>query len=610
MNTATKTIAIYPGRFQPFGPHHFAVYRRLCERFGQGNVFITTTNFVDTDRCPLSFPEKSQVIQRFGVPKQQICCVSSTYKSAELLEHFNSSTTSVIFVYGEKDNGRINYFKTDGSQSYFTPYRGQTTLEPFSTVGYILVAPQVNLSVDDNEVSGTLLRKILTNSDESKFKSIMGWYDSVIHAIFKRKFKDEVDEAINALLAPLTEGNAITKTQLLRIEQYADKLFREFGIDVEFQDIFKGTHFFQRLNDPRNGSPITTDELRLLFKKVSSKYGDKLSNLTTGAEGVFKDMESDVNMPFVIKYDAKNREIDLIPKTIMRKPDFKSSTPFYTVESVDKNTRHIMHPFEDENLTYGELLDMMGTLCNNPKEIAASVKIDGQNCKFVVVGGKVFARRGKNDVLTKEQLLDKFELPQVKLTFDKAFDEMKSWIRINSLTDITLNVELCDPQNINVINNGQEFKIFVHTSLKNVKWTNTIQPTPIIKLKPIANVEKYLNVVVQLADAVLDAPIKNTDQLQICLQKMGSEILKTNSKGSTNEIIARLEVVADQIPASEPKLQDKYMKNIQRLIQIGGTRSIAPIEGFVFRWKNGNQYKITGAFSPVNQILGLFKYNG
>jgi len=205
-------------------------------------------------------------------------------------------------------------------------------------------------------------------------------------------------------------------------------------------------------------------------------------------------------------------------------------------------------------------------------------------------------------------LVDKFELPQIKSTFGQAFDEMKTWMIANSLNDVVLNVEICDPQNINVIDNGREFKIFVHTPLENVKWTDIIRPTPTIQLNPIANVEKYLNTVVQLADAVLDASIKNTDELQICLQKMGSEILKANTKGSTNEIIARLEDVADQIATSEPKLQDKYMKNIKRLMQLGGIRSIAPMEGFVFKWKNGNQYKITGAFSPVNQILGLFKY--
>ena len=35
--------------------------------------------------------------------------------------------------------------------------------------------------------------------------------------------------------------------------------------------------------------------------------------------------------------------------------------------------------------------------------------------------------------------------------------------------------------------------------------------------------------------------------------------------------------------------------------------SIVPSEGIVFKYK-GNTYKFTGAFAPVNQILGLLNF--
>lgn len=627
MNTATKPIVIYTGRFQPFGPHHFEVYQQLCKRFEPKSVFITTTNFVEPDKCPLSYNEKVQVIQKFGIPKNQICCVASTYKSKELIDHFDPNSTSVIFVYGEKDAGRINYFKADKTRSYFTPYRGQVDLEPLIKIGYVLIVPQVDISLGGQEVNGTLLRNILPDSDPSKFNEIMGWYDPTIHALFKRRFKSDIDSVVEALMAPINKG--ITKTQLLRVEQYADKLFKEFGIDIEFQDIFKGTHFFQRLNDPRNGTPITTDELRQLFKKISSRYGDKLSNLSSNAEGVLRDMESDINIPFVIKYDTKNREIDLVPKTIMRKRDFKSNTPVYATESTQKYTRHIMHPFEDENLTYGELIDMVRTLCDSPRDIAATLKIDGQNCKFTVVDGKIFAARNKSTILnpmTKHQLVDKFDLPELKLSFGKAFDEIENWMQTYQITTsprVFLNAEICDPQTKNVIDNGTEFKVHVHGLIKydesgnevgkysipSAKWTDVIRPTPKVKLIPTGNSTKHTNKIVQLADGELSNKLQNTDDLQICIGQFGSEILQKNSSGSTNDIIARLEDVAVKAIAAEPDIQLKYMKNVQRLIQLGGTRAIAPIEGIVFNWKNGKQYKLTGAFAPINQILGLFKYD-
>ncbi len=40
---------------------------------------------------------------------------------------------------------------------------------------------------------------------------------------------------------------------------------------------------------------------------------------------------------------------------------------------------------------------------------------------------------------------------------------------------------------------------------------------------------------------------------------------------------------------------------------MGGFDAIVPIEGVVFVFK-GKTYKLTGAFAPVNQILGTLKY--
>ena len=41
------------------------------------------------------------------------------------------------------------------------------------------------------------------------------------------------------------------------------------------------------------------------------------------AEAVITDMETDVNMPFVLNLD-RNGMLDLVAKTVMRKKDFKT----------------------------------------------------------------------------------------------------------------------------------------------------------------------------------------------------------------------------------------------------------------------------------------------
>ena len=119
----------------------------------------------------------------------------------------------------------------------------------------------------------------------------------------------------------------ITKKQLDTIERFADKLWAKVGLDIEFT-----RHFLDRVNDARNKKQITGGEIQRLFKQSFRRHGKKISALGKGAEAVIKDMETDINMPFVLQLD-KNGEVDLIAKTVMRKKDFKTSNKKFTVES-------------------------------------------------------------------------------------------------------------------------------------------------------------------------------------------------------------------------------------------------------------------------------------
>ena len=112
--------------------------------------------------------------------------------------------------------------------------------------------------------------------------------------------------------------NPITKSDLDGVEKYADRLYKSSGIDVEFT-----RHFLDRVNDVRNKKQITVAELIRLFKQSYKKYGKKIAQLGPDAEAVLNDMQTDINMPFALKWDGK--ELDLIAKTVMRKPNFATS---------------------------------------------------------------------------------------------------------------------------------------------------------------------------------------------------------------------------------------------------------------------------------------------
>lgn len=134
----------------------------------------------------------------------------------------------------------------------------------------------------------------------------------------------------------LREDEEITAGQLKAISLYADKLFKAAGLDIVFT-----RHFLDRINDPRNLKPIKSRELVDVFNKAYRQldHGREIARLGPEAQAVLKDIEKDINMPFILKWDEINQELDIVFKTVMRKHNFISSNPTLKVEN--KYNMHI-----------------------------------------------------------------------------------------------------------------------------------------------------------------------------------------------------------------------------------------------------------------------------
>lgn len=140
-------------------------------------------------------------------------------------------------------------------------------------------------------------------------------------SVKKPKITDgvKINEAFEALVEePDVE---ITASKMKDFEKFVDRMFEKFKIDFEFTK-----HFGDRMNDDRNSPKIKLKELADLIKKIYAKNGNPLKG-KAGAELVVKDLQSDLNMPIVVKYDEKNDEIDIVAKTIMRKKNFTTPNP-------------------------------------------------------------------------------------------------------------------------------------------------------------------------------------------------------------------------------------------------------------------------------------------
>jgi len=124
----------------------------------------------------------------------------------------------------------------------------------------------------------------------------------------------------------------LVQADIDQLELFADRLFGKVGIDVEFTN-----HFLDRVNDERNIKPITQSELTRLFKQEFKRWGKPIAQMGPDVEAVMKDLQTNINMPFVLRWDPINKELDLIAKTVMRKPNFKTSNKEFAVEDFQKN---------------------------------------------------------------------------------------------------------------------------------------------------------------------------------------------------------------------------------------------------------------------------------
>ena len=516
----------------------------------------------------------------------------------------------------------------------------------------------------------------------------------------------------------------MAKADMDAVEKYADS-----QMSPEDVELGKETdHFFQRLNDPRNGKEISPAELTGFFKRLAKNKKKFLEFLKQYREFVVTDNRSKINIAFL---KVANR---LIAKTVMRKADFKSATPVFTTESLIMEGGaygHMNHPFDVQmNLTFADLKNIVKQALNGKLELARE-KTDGQALAISWVNGRLVAARNKSHLKSKgkdamgvQDVISKFAgRGSVSDAFTFAIKDLESAVRGLSDTDkksifkdgkCFMNCEIIYPENTNVVPYGTSLLVFHGTMEYNesgdavgenpaagaklaamVKKINadvqskfTIQGPPIQKL-PVnkdlkAKQSVYLAMITKLQgefgltdkNGVADyhqawwrqfvdknapsldeqqkiglvkrwafgdksfrlADIKDTklkawadqtdkkDQAKITKDNLlkfeeiflgvGADVLSfmtsvltANPEAAKQEMVGRLETAISSIRATgDAKNLAKLEIELTRLNALGGFDKIVPNEGIVFSYK-GATYKLTGAFAPLNQILGIFTFS-
>ena len=222
-----KQVIIYPGRFQPMLSHHAEVYSQLQTQFPEADVYIGTSDKVESGKSPFNFKEKQMIANAHGIDPNKVLLAKRPYHKDDY--PFDEDNTVIIFAVGEKDLDRFPFNNVDPETDLDMTVRGEpkpkyyqkintyrTDPKPMAERGYITLAPTIKTG--DEIASASAFRDALKNapdkeSAEKVYTKQFGNFDPKIFELIYGKItgQNEMKEELNKIrklagMQPLTES--------------------------------------------------------------------------------------------------------------------------------------------------------------------------------------------------------------------------------------------------------------------------------------------------------------------------------------------------------------------------------------------------------------------
>lgn len=762
-----RIVVVYPGRFQPMGRHHAEVYKAMTKKFGEDNTFVVTSDKVSLPKSPLNFNEKKSVANKHGI--KNIIKAKNPYSPVELTSELDPTNTALLFVVGAKDmqddpRFRVGY-KKSGDPTYFQSYeenKGQ--LQPFDKHGYLVVAPHIKIDIPGHsEMSGTALRQVLATADPKTFEEVMGWYDKKIFSMLRDKFSSVVEQALTEFISFVNfkdlifESSAVQgskadvddgpryfygnqKTYKAKTAEMAEKL----GYQV-LNYIVTGNEFTDHKTMFPDGPPLSVSYFPV-GRKGGEYAGTYYSKEYKGTKAwskwanYIKTVAQRVGYKLIDYLGAEqsadsSKDEDMKPTTLRESIFTKHWWSKIIKEEILTEggaSGHLSHPYDDRELTFNELKEMVNLALSGKLDIETAVqeKTDGQNLNVTFKDGKVRAARNKSTIINPmdiDEVKSKFEgRGEISDAFTYAMKDLEN--AILQLPEETrneifqngsrfINLEIIYPSTSNVITYGpdaylqfhglnefdlttatktralpeygkklqqliqsvnadtqEHFKIippkflelnklpdfderqpyyiqkintlqkqfnlsdsdtigdwhtqwwsqYIDNKLNDIddsikkqlinRWANNDKSFR-LNLKNIPDSD-LLSKVKEIDSNVKSLDRKNIENFENIFLELGAEVLSninTFLAANPAESVKQLrKSIADTIKyirnTNDPDALDKLKTQLRKIEKLGGFEKIVPTEGLVFVYKGGT-YKLTGAFAPINQLLGIMRYS-
>lgn len=632
-----RTIVIYPGRFQPFGPHHFLAYQQLCSKFGSGNVYIVTSNKTGID-SPLNFIEKRDIITQYGIPTNQVIQIVNPYKVSELSNLVNADVDSIVYAIGEKDKTRLD---TNKPGAYFKAYVNGK-LDPISKNGYVYIVPTVRKTIPGyGAMSGTTLRKFLVNCTAQQFKSVFGWFDQNVFSILKKR----VGRISESITLPIEIGDVVMggkfKNKKIVVKSIGKN--EKGDITINGKPILRvrilpkivdtpinENGATKHIQHPYNNVNLTFDELQQMIQSLLSGNSD-ITNVTEKIDGqslsvTYKDgkflaarnkktilnpmsvfelekiLPSEVKQTFSSAFKFLTDKLGGLSDSLLTK-FFKNGTIFLHIEIVNPASKNVI----EYNAPYIIFLNM----CEYDSEGEFIREMSATSKLFGLVVNDINSETEFNIVNSSA-----IKLPDNSKMTPKFSDKLKSISEQFKLSESDTLGKFLESAILKELPEVEKLS----DQAKNGLLRRWVYSDKSIKLNNPMYSDNYANIR-NYEDSIVPRIIKKyTSELEMLFLELGTELIPTIpnklvGKSPNNTLIIK-NAIKDSVKDTIKQIQQNgtsqqiEMLKIQwnKIKALGGIDKVCPCEGIVFTFKN-NTYKLTGMFAPINQLLGITKYN-
>ena len=600
-----RPIAIYPGRFQPMGLHHFKAYQNLVKKFGVKNVYIATSG-VTGPKSPFTFAEKKKIIQAYGVPANRIIKVRDPYKAVEITSKLPEDTP-VVFGFGAKDAGRLT------SGKYFRDYKEGDDLVGYKENGYITVLPHIALKVGGKEMSGTSIRAALGSKemqDSEKMKVFKG--------IFGHSKKDIYKIVVDKLTS-LREEKMALRRLLLMGGAYGHMAHPFDDSNLTFGDfksmitrLLKGGVNVEGVTEKLDGQNLMVSwkngQLVAARNKGQIKNFGENSLTTAGIKKMFAG-RGELENAFAGTMEDLEKAIGGLTEK-QKGHIFDNGHKWMNLEIIYVPTQNVIPYGKDMIIFHGNLeYDKEGNAIGQDKDsgskLAGMIKQINQNIQntFEIRGPVALSLPVSKDFKEDQQyFIKKLYKLQKKYGLsnnDKVTRYHEMWWLNKINAEARKSKIKLDKQTKNDLINrwvfGNKSKALNSKNFTNEKvlaWAKKLDKQNFNKFAQ-QNIAPFEDLFLELGAKVLT----NVDNLISASPEKSVRSIKKDLKTTINSLRQ----------GGDINKITQLKRHLTRLQKAGGFKRIVPSEGLVFNYK-GKTYKLTGTFAPINQILGSLKY--